>query len=130
MEKRPKILRKNKHDRPLRRHHRALFCVMTEYVKRNEMIVFSENLSVGGVFLETIEPLSPGTKVKLRFPLKSPYRPIHIEGRVVWNRREIAHGKLGNKTAGMGILFQKIKKADTEVIQELLDHTHIGGWFL
>jgi len=116
--------------RPLRKRHRALFCVMTDYVKNKETIVFSENLSMGGVFLETSDPLPPGTKVKLRFPLKSVYRPILIEGKVIWNQKAIAHEKVGNKTPGMGITFQKIKKADAEIIKELLDQTYAYGWFL
>lgn len=130
MEKSSKSISQDKITRPLRKHHRALFCVMTDYVKKNETIVFSENLSMGGVFLETGDPLPPGTKVKLRFPLKSAYRPIQIEGEVVWNQKKIAHEKVGNKTLGMGILFQKIKKVDAQIIKELLDQTYSYGWLL
>lgn len=117
-------------ERPLRKHARALFMVSTEYAKRKDTFVFSENISMGGVFLETPDPLPLGTKVKLRFPLRSAYRPIQIEGKVVWSRREVAEGKLGNKASGMGIVFQRIKKGDLDVLKEFLDYTHSYGWFL
>jgi uncharacterized protein (TIGR02266 family) len=100
---------------------------MTDYVRRKDTIVFSENISMGGVFLETSDPLPPGAKIKLRFPLKSAYRPIQIEGKVVWSRKQ---GLSGKESPGMGIVFQKIKKGELEILREFLDHTHTAGWFL
>jgi uncharacterized protein (TIGR02266 family) len=114
-------------DRPLRKHMRALFCVMTDYARKKDTIVFSENISTGGVFLETSDPLPAGTKIKLRFPLKSAYRPIQVEGKVVWSRKESIAGK---EAPGMGIVFQKIKKGELEVLKEFLDHAPTSGWFL
>ena len=116
-----------KKDRPLRKHTRAVFCVMTDYARKKNDIVFSENISMGGVFLETSDPLPAGAKIKLRFPLKSAYRPIQVEGKVVWSRKDDSGGK---ETSGMGIMFQKIKKNDLEVLKEFLDNTHTAGWFL
>ena len=116
-----------KKERPLRKHARAVFCIMTEYARKKDNIVFSENISMGGVFLETSDPLPAGAKIKLRFPLKSAYRPIQVEGKVVWSRKDTVDGK---ETPGMGIMFQKIKKNDLEVLKELLDNTNTAGWFL
>ncbi|OGX05611.1 MAG: hypothetical protein A3G87_00605 [Omnitrophica bacterium RIFCSPLOWO2_12_FULL_50_11] len=130
LEKRPKILRQYERGRPIRKHVRALFCLMSEYIKRKNVFVFSDNISTGGVFLETFDPLPPGTKVTLRFPLKSALRPIQIRGKVVWNRGEIQERRLGNKAAGMAVEFQSLKRRDMKFLKEFLDHTMSYGWFL
>ena len=85
---------------------------------------------MGGVFLETFDPLPTGTKVTLRFPIKSALRPIQIRGKVVWNRPQIEEGKLGNKMAGMAIEFESLKTNDVKFLKEFLDHTMSYGWFL
>lgn len=126
----PKTLRQGKVERPTRKHAHALFCVMTKFVKKKNQFVFSDNISMGGVFLETSDPLPPGTKVALRFPLKSALRPIEISGRVVRSHRRIEEGRLGTKTPGMAIAFESVKRVDAKFLKEFLDHTLSYGWFL
>jgi len=116
--------------RPTRKHVRALFCVMTKYIKKKNTFVFSDNISMGGVFLESFEPLPCGSTVKLRFPLKSVLRPVEIQGKVVWNRTEDGKRHFGNKASGMAIAFQKVKRSDMKFLKECLDNTFNYGWFL
>lgn len=130
VEKSSKALRKDQSTRPLRKHVHALFRVATKYIKKKKQFVFSDNISMGGVFLETFDPLPIGTRVTLRFPLKSALRPIQIEGRVVWNRPEIAEGKLGNKSSGMAVAFMSVKDVDRKFLKEFLDNTLSYGWYL
>lgn len=130
VDKSSKSVSRDKAGRPTRKHVRALFCVTTRYIKKKNLFVFSDNISMGGVFLETFDPLPAGSKVSLRFPLKSALRPVQIEGRVVWNRPQIAEGQLGNKSSGMAIKFQSVKRNDLRFVKEFLDHTMSYGWFL
>ena len=113
-----------------RKSARVYFLVSTGSVKQDDMLICSDNISLDGVFLETVHPLPVGTKVKLRFPLKSTWEPIQVEGKVLWSRKELAKGILGNKMPGMGIAFEKIKKKDLKVLKEFLDQTPTYGWFL
>ena len=61
------------------------------------------------------------------FPLKSSYKPMQINGKVMWNRKEILGGR---ETAGMGIAFEKMKKSDLNALKEFLDNIPTAGWFL
>jgi hypothetical protein len=55
------------------------------------------DLSEGGMFVDTVNPLPPGTEVKFRFrlPSKADEPPLVGIGRVAWNQ----------PTVGMGIEF-------------------------
>ena len=124
------LVNPQKNQRFLRKQVRAMFCVSTKYITKKNVIIFSDNISMGGVFLETFEPLPVGTKVTLRFPFKSVLRPIQVQGKVVWNRKDFAEGKLGNKLPGMAIAFEKLERKNLNFIKEFLDQTPSYGWFL
>lgn len=89
----------------------------------------SENLSAGGVFVETVTPLPVGDKVRLKLPINSAFDPVKVEGRVIWNQPIGQEYRLGNKCPGMGICFENLDKKGKEVLQELLDMTPNYGWF-
>lgn len=121
---------KKSEQRFIRKQVRAMFCVTTKYIKKKKIIVFSDNISMGGVFLETFDPLPAGTKLILKFPFKSVLRPIQIEGKVIWSRQDIEKDKLGNKAPGMAIAFENLKRKDINFMKEFLDNTTSYGWFL
>lgn len=60
------------------------------------------NMSRGGMFLETSQPLSQGEKAFFRVQLGAPSLQFHLEGEVVWTRKQ-KRQKTG--THGMGIRF-------------------------
>jgi len=113
-----------------RKNTRVCFSVNTGSAKQKDILAYSDNVSLGGVFLETDSPLPIGTKVTLRFPLKSTWEPMQVKGKVTWNRKKRAEGSLGSKTPGMGIIFEKMKKKDLSTLKEFLDHLPTYGWFL
>jgi len=89
--------------RPRRRFRRRAVRVLVEYLSNTGLCRdFATTLGAGGMFIETDEPLPPGTRLKLRFRLPASDVAHEIEGFIAWARRP-AHGVTGS--AGMGIEF-------------------------
>lgn len=66
------------------------------------------NLGRGGLAVRTLNPLSPGVPVELKFRLPGKSE-IEVRGRVVWSDRK----------AGMGIQFERVSPADQRAIEGL-----------
>lgn len=76
------------------------------------------DLSEGGIFVPTEEPLPPGTYLALEFTVPTSLQPVNIVGRVAWSG-EASKGK------GMGIEFYDV---DPHSRLELLRFTQRGEW--
>jgi len=63
------------------------------------VLSFSKNISLGGMFLCTPEPLEPGSKVKLIFPVEEHYQ-AEVLAVVVWINRSPNVEEIG-----MGVQF-------------------------
>jgi uncharacterized protein (TIGR02266 family) len=63
------------------------------------VLSFSKNISLGGMFLCTPNPLEPGSKVKLIFPLDDNYQ-AEVMAIVIWVNRTSSAGEVG-----MGVQF-------------------------
>jgi uncharacterized protein (TIGR02266 family) len=74
------------------------------------------NLSRGGMFLITTDPLKEGTQLNLSFSTPGDKRMIKVTGEVVWARDE---KESPDRPPGMGIRFLRIEEKDRE---------HIGGF--
>ena len=95
---RPRISR-----RPKRRYRRRTLRVMVDY--QSEAGAASEpatTLGAGGLFIETGNPLRPGSRLAMRFRLPGSSRTHEIEGRVCWRMRP---DDVGQHASGMGIEF-------------------------
>ena len=66
------------------------------------------NLGRGGLAVRTLNPLSPGVPVELKFRLPGKTE-IELRGRVVWSDRK----------AGMGVRFERVSPADQRAIDAL-----------
>ena len=66
---------------------------------------YSRNISRGGLFIKTKNPMSVGTLLKFELQLKDESRLIHGVGRVVWIREQ-SDGS--DEPSGMGIKFIKM----------------------
>lgn len=76
------------------------------------------NLSQGGMFIATDDPVAPGAQVMLHFKLPSPAEPLSLPGRVVWMfRGEIEPGTV----AGMGVQFLDLTPLEAAVIGSIVD---------
>lgn len=63
------------------------------------VLSFSKNISLGGMFLCTPDPLEPGSKLKLIFPLEEYYH-AEVMAVVIWVNRSGSP-----KEVGMGVQF-------------------------
>ena len=100
----------------LREGQRFPFRIRVDY-KSKEIFLFeySENLSTSGIFLNTPEPLVPGTHLELQFTPEGGDEIISVAGEVIW----VNAGKDSTKP-GMGIKFVDINKRTREKITNLV----------
>jgi len=73
------------------------------------------NLSSGGLFISTPEPLSEGTELFLALQLPSG-ETVEIKGKVKWVRQN----EIEDERAGMGIEFVDLKDEDAGKLKKLL----------
>ncbi len=79
---------------------------------------YTSNMSHGGIFLATRNPLPVGTQLSLRFTLPDSKRSIEANGLVVWVNEYKPGGD--NLNPGMGIEFVDLKDKDREGIARLI----------
>lgn len=80
---------------------------------------YTSNVSRGGIFLATRNPLPVGTKMNLRFSLPgSRRRVIEVTGKIAWVN-EYKPGKQ-NLNPGMGIEFVDLSEHDRKLITNLI----------
>jgi len=80
------------------------------------LAAYTKNISGGGVFIRTSQPLPLNQKVELRFTLPGLNRRFEIGGLVVW----VNTSSRSSFPAGMGIKFNKIEPADAKTIVEFV----------
>lgn len=79
------------------------------------------NLSRGGVFVHSWEPLASGRRVIVALDLPAGGE-LELLGRVVWTRRQlVAQGNGPVETPGYGIEFVGLTRAEQAALQQILD---------
>src|ERR1700690_1792549 len=78
---------------------RVPFILKVDYPDHQTFSDATENLSKGGLFIQTEQPLQVGQKVPLALSFPGLLDPVEIVGRVAWVRPEQA----GGRGAGVGI---------------------------
>src|SRR6188508_1545292 len=79
---------------------------------------YSVDVSRGGIFIRTKEPLPVGTNLKFEFQLQDASSLIAGEGTVVWIREHDP-----NRTGvapGMGVKFDKLQPQSQQVLERIL----------
>jgi type IV pilus assembly protein PilZ len=79
------------------------------------LVSYSINLSKGGIFLETSQPLNVGEHVSLRFEVPG-VGPLEVSGAVAWVRA----GSQDGLPDGMGIQFDQLDAQYGEIIDEMV----------
>jgi uncharacterized protein (TIGR02266 family) len=74
----------------------------------------SGNVSAGGIFLITQEPIATGTNLKISFTLPDDDRPIEAMGQVIWQRDQRT---APDRQPGMGVQFMKIAQDDQDRVR-------------
>ena len=94
-----------------RRHTRKPFFMVVDYSSKDRTYKdFIQNISPGGVFIETRMPFSIGQEVSLTFPLPSYDKHIKITGQVV-----------RTDEAGIGVKFNMVDEEQETFIKSLLE---------
>jgi len=76
------------------------------------------NLSRGGVFVETPEPLDRSTEVSLRFRLPETDAELESTAEVVWTRRKGRHPLEAELPPGMGLRFLELDRREMESLDD------------
>lgn len=86
-------------------------------VRSGDALTFSStvDMSKGGIFISTPEPLGSGSKIELSISIPGDGE-VNIHGLVKWIREDEADGC----RAGMGIEFQNMDNATKEKLEKLI----------
>ncbi len=79
---------------------------------------YSRNISGGGIFVQTRQPLPLNQRVRLRFTLPGIVRPFETNGIVVWSNP--ISGKSDVLPSGMGIKFLDLDPQSKNLILEYI----------
>jgi len=101
-----------------RKYARVLVRVLVDFESPNAYLYdYSNDLSEGGIFVETESPSPPGTPLTLRFTLPDVDRVFEARGKVAWIHD--GQGAIGKSVArGMGVEFVSVEEKDRKLIQE------------
>jgi type IV pilus assembly protein PilZ len=88
-----------------RRHPRESIELVVRYQRMNTFFAdYARNISRGGTFVETLEPLPPDTDFVFMLDVPELEEPLQLRARVMWTTTRDS-ASAGNP-AGMGIQFQ------------------------
>ncbi len=81
---------------------------------------YGKNISMGGLFISTVNPREIGTRFNLEIPLPAPIlKVIQCECEVVWSRQ---FSKELTLEPGMGLRFRDLPDSDGEAIDRWIRH--------
>ena len=93
--------------------------LMVEYeVLEDFLMDYTSNVSIGGMFIRTDDPMAKGTKFRMRFQIPSHLQPVEANGEVCWVVPTTSGAS--HIQAGMGIRFSDIAAKDKRKIEALL----------
>jgi uncharacterized protein (TIGR02266 family) len=89
---------------------------------------YCKDVSRGGIFIKSSQPMAIGTLLKFQFQLKDESSLIKGVGRVVWTRSP--EDAVADQPAGMGIKFIKMDNDSKAIVERIVDsHGDDGGAF-
>ena len=101
-----------------REHPRILVRAMVDYESQDTFLYdYSQNLSEGGLFINTESPLAVGEVLDLKFSLPDIEKVFQVKGEVKW----VIEEKKGPLMKGMGIAFKDLSDDDRKLIQSYME---------
>ncbi|HEX6239720.1 MAG TPA: TIGR02266 family protein [Polyangiales bacterium] len=89
---------------------------------------YCKDVSRGGIFIKSSQPMAIGTLLKFQFQLKDESSLIKGVGRVVWTRSP--EDAVADQPAGMGIKFIKMDNESRAIVDRIVEsHGMDGGAF-
>jgi uncharacterized protein (TIGR02266 family) len=106
---------------PVRAAPRINARLRVSYGFRNRQLLadYTVNLSTGGLFLETEDPLPQGTPLELEFLLPEPERKIRCQGQVAWQNPPGKSLK-EDLPSGIGVQFTDLGLDDMDALREFV----------
>ncbi len=102
-----------------RREDRVEAELEVQYRTAQEFLAaYSKNISGGGIFIRTQQPLTLNRPVVVRFTLPGVDHRFEVQGIVVWTNSTPSRTSF---PAGMGIKFLHMKKEDSELIADFIN---------
>jgi type IV pilus assembly protein PilZ len=80
---------------------------------------YTGNISTGGLFIKTENPLGPGRQFQLKLQLPGVEKAMQIKCEVVWSRKR--ESSTPEKPSGMGVKFAEIAEKDYKLIRSYLE---------
>ncbi len=87
---------------------------------------YARNMSLGGIFIETANPLKVGTVLDLNFALPGYDGLICTRGRVQRVVQSDPEGK-GNQASGMAVSFEELKEEHKMIIDSLVQEALVDS---
>ena len=116
MSKAPSIERRTNRRLPIR--------VMVEYETTEDFLFdYTANVSIGGMFIATGQPLQLGTRFRMRFRLPERKKPIETYAVVRW---VVEPENTSGMQAGMGVQFEELQPKDLSEVQDLIERWEDG----
>ena len=81
---------------------------------------YSRDISHGGLFIKSKQPMAIGTLLKFELQLKDESKLIQGVGRVVW-KRDASDTATDENPAGMGIKFIKMDPESRAIVEKMVD---------
>jgi uncharacterized protein (TIGR02266 family) len=81
---------------------------------------YCKDVSRGGIFIKSSQPMAIGTLLKFQFQLKDESSLIKGVGRVVWTRSP--EDAVADQPAGMGIKFIKMDNESKSIVERIVDN--------
>jgi uncharacterized protein (TIGR02266 family) len=81
---------------------------------------YCKDVSRGGIFIKSSQPMAIGTLLKFQFQLKDESSLIKGVGRVVWTRS--SEDAVADQPAGMGIKFIKMDNESKSIVERIVDN--------
>jgi len=106
------------HEKPKRAHERLAVNLMIDYQVLDQFLYdYATNISLGGVFIRSSNPLPVGTKLRVQFSLPGLKDMVTTWGEVA----HVVEDRSKQGFAGMGIRFSDLDPAQKRTIDQLIN---------
>jgi uncharacterized protein (TIGR02266 family) len=106
---------RSKIERPFRLTMRILITLKDD---QKSILAYCRNLSVGGIFVESSDPVAVGTLLSIEFVLPNNKKKLFLKGKVIWSANAENPGEL----AGMGVNFESLDQASAVEIERTVSY--------
>jgi type IV pilus assembly protein PilZ len=102
-----------------RKHDRVMKRLTVKYKDHQTLVAaVTSNLSAGGVFIRTENPLSVGERFLIALDLDDPGETLEIPCQVKWTREKTSD--IRSEPPGMGVEFSELSQKNAQLLKRYL----------